>query len=80
MAEWAETRNGIWQPDFLYRLLHPFTWRKTQAAAIALMPRDDAKAANVAASGQVQSGTITSAGSGYPTPPAVVLTPPGSNH
>lgn len=27
-----------WKPRLIYRLLHPFTWRRTQAAALALLP------------------------------------------
>ncbi|SRR6266568_6933058 len=31
----------LWKPSLLYRLCHPFTWRKTQTAALALLPNKD---------------------------------------
>jgi hypothetical protein len=76
-----------WKPSIFFRLRHPFTWRKTQVAALALMPKEpegDISQATYPAwnpgAGQVTGFTIINAGSGYSTPPAVAFTPPGSTH
>ncbi len=49
-----------WKPSLFYRLCHPFTWRKTQTAALALLPKSS-----------YQLNFILS-GSGPTTPPLAI--------
>ncbi len=75
--------SKLWRPPLFYRLCHPRTWRKTQAAAIALMSKQQVKGGVTlldVGRGSVTGYTLTTTGSGYySTPPSVTISPPASN-
>jgi hypothetical protein len=71
-GQWFVHPPEPWRPPLWYRLLHPRSWRRTQAAALALMPPDPPIWELMSTS----AVNISSAGSGYSSPPTITFSDP----
>jgi hypothetical protein len=66
----------LWKPPLWYKLLHPRSWRRTQAAALALMPTEDRAEGPptmmAVGNAYITAVSVSSGGSGYTSPPTIV--------